>query len=151
VSYLNGYEENVVENFRCSMQPEDAVLSTEGLPYLIPRLELTGESRDELRCATYKIGDVSLTICLDSTVSELRILSSSSAGDSTLHIGLAPILQRLPQYANFALKLSPEEMSLPFSGLRWKGRLFVREFSGIKRDGVLHITRVAGDMLIGLN
>jgi len=155
VSYSNGYQESVVDNFNCSMRPEDAVLSTEGLPYLIPRFDLTGISSDAFGCAKYKIGDASLTICLDSAVNELRLLSSAaeklpaSAGDGALHVSLAPVLQRLPRYVNYGLKLSPEEMTLPFSGPRWKGRLFVRELSGIRRDGVLHVTRLTGDILIG--
>jgi hypothetical protein len=159
VRYAGRYERDgaveLVEHFSCSMLPEDAVLATEGLPYLIPRFDLTGFSKDDLKCTGYKTGDVNLTICLDSTASELRILSSSSemlpasAGDSVLHIRLDPILQRLPRYSNYGVKLSPEEMTLPFSGHHWKGRLFVRELFGIRRDGVLHVTRLTGDMVIG--
>ncbi|MDO6432921.1 DUF4153 domain-containing protein [Flavitalea sp. BT771] len=135
-----------VERFSCSMQPEDAALSTEGLPYLVPRFDLIGDVKDEFKCLGYKIGDVSLTVCLDSTTSELRLLPS---GDSALHVPLATILQKLPRYATYGVKLPPEEMTLPFKGPHWKGRLFVRELFGMKRDGVLHVTRLMGDMLIG--
>jgi len=153
--HVNGYNRDVVKNFNCSMMPDDVVLSTEGLPYMVSRFELTAISRDGFNYVGYKLGKDSLIICLDSTVNELRLLSSASreepasAGGNAIHVGLAPVLQRLPRFVNYGLKLSPEEMTLPFGGPGWKGRLFVRELSGIKSDGVLHVTRLTGDILIG--
>jgi hypothetical protein len=159
VSYASRYyddKEEDVQNIRWNLEPGSIALTTEGLPYLIPSVDLTPMGSDSLS-VTYQIGKDSVTLSLDSTNEQLRLLpftgAHATAKDSTISIGLKTLSRYVlvvDQYNNYYdTALSVEKMSMPFHNSRWQGKLVIENMDAIRRNKELHVTRMQGHLLIG--
>ncbi|HEY8970682.1 MAG TPA: DUF4153 domain-containing protein, partial [Puia sp.] len=151
VSYASRYEDSVTGGgFSVYTQGDSTALSTDGLSYLIPDLDIAaGNDAAEHR---YRLGKHSVVFSLDSSLNQLHIIFSggaqASARDSAV-VALLPLFQDSTITFEYGTRLALEKTTLPIHCPRANGKLIITSFNGVRRDKELHVTDLRAYLLLG--
>jgi len=151
VSYASRYEDSVTgSGFSVYTHGDSTALSTEGLPYLIPDLDIAiGNDAGDQR---YHVGKHSVAISLDSSLNQLHVIFSggaqASAKDSAV-VALQPLFQDSTRTFEYGTSMPLSKMILSFHCPWGNGKLVVTSASGIRRDRDMHVTDLRAHLLLG--
>jgi len=152
ISYTSRYDDSVTGGgFSIYSGRDDVVLSTEGLPYLIPNFYISiGSDPADQR---YHVGKNSIALSLDSSLSQLHITFSGAtqtlAKDSACVIELQSLFKDASVTLEYGTRFPLEKMILPIRCPRGNGKLILTSINGIRRDQGLHVTDLRGYLLLG--
>ena len=135
-----------------AMNPDDVAMTTDGLPYLMPKIQVEGYQEKEASENSYRLGEDSISLWLDSARSQLRFLTiegTDGSKDTTVFISLLPAIKDLQEDNNYGTTLTAEQLTLPIHTPQWNGKFVIVEINGLKRDNQMHVETVKGYLLLG--
>lgn len=150
-TYVNEWDEdNNSEYFSADMDPDDGVFTSDGYTYIMPNISLMIIDRmEDSLSGKYKLGDMDLSLDLDSARNQIRFTCSERNKNATILVDLSPLIADLSATTKNSLSLSPGKATLTFKGAGWKGKLIAATLSGRRENDKPRIERLTGYLFMG--
>jgi hypothetical protein len=154
ISYASRYYDDSVDRTDFAIGPEkdDLVLSTEGLPYMIPGFFLATSDRESMT-QRYQLGKYSVAVFLDSSLNQVRMAFAegtlAEVKDGACVVDLKPLLQTWDEGTQYTTLVPVEKRTVSIHCSGWNGKLIVSSMNGFRRDNVLHVTYMRGYLFLG--